>query len=867
MKLITFQKTKVQPGQEDANLTGIPSQMPVTPMLSRSKSFDDVRLSYTTQMGNYIPRSPQRLQALSDFEMDCHRCKSVEWENIVMTLPAEDKVSVRKAFVSQTVLPLITLCYGKIVVLERSDIQRKPSSISDFYERITKHMKSPLYWINYDSYASGDLASLAAGVATNARHGISMMWTSIGESDPEKNMKILGQYLGGIIDQEGREIFVVTDAGAKGRWQASSQLANSMPPYSKLTSEDKTYSNFERAAFSFMSGARYWLMAKESKELLFQTDPDVKQMETLVSVSMRIAELLMESANVPEQDTIYASIKELEKYTSPYLTGETIFIHTTPPEEWKSDFKSAIQLLQNRPPMEAFSQNVLKIALYSCRIAENIYKIQKGQMQIVWNILQNTYLTPNSSNDSKIPKISFTDGTKLVATHWNRSIRSQVRKTWGVDIPHSSNKAEMKYDSALSRWLSDKVGAKPEYINGKDIVVLWIRKSGERGGAHFENDTSFKALEGRVKDYLEKGYTVFLAGDEKAGKAAAISRRLSVFNVTQFWTLDSSSVASWGGDTRTGQFRLYDYLNRHAKSLTHIGARSGNLEAMALLGHKVEVFAYSPEEEGVSRMRAFETHDFSHSDEKDKISYNFKYIYGYDKKAASTFVVLKRYGRYFYNQATQGRYNTDLNTSVQNAVKKIEELKRKKKEMRERVKEIRSALAKGIDQTRKQQLKQEEKLYLKTIADYSASISELERFSGRHSNYLKKYGVIQPFSNQIVPSDIPPKQKSVVHSIIIKGLTTNMSAQDVKEKIESLTLPKSDGTPQKNIVLSNPQEFVENYDLLARCVSSIAHDISRFSKQIFASVYLSGSGHFLDKKNEQLFDSILIKAAKLQNTT
>ncbi|WP_329359460.1 hypothetical protein [Streptomyces sp. NBC_01483] len=41
-------------------------------------------------------------------------------------------------------------------------------------------------------------------------------------------------------------------------------------------------------------------------------------------------------------------------------------------------------------------------------------------------------------------------------------------------------------------------------------------------------------------------------------------------NLTNFWVNDKERTASWGGDTRIGQIRLYEHLRRESRTGRHL---------------------------------------------------------------------------------------------------------------------------------------------------------------------------------------------------------------------------------------------------------------------------------------------------------
>lgn len=215
---------------------------------------------------------------------------------------------------------------------------------------------------------------------------------------------------------------------------------------------------------------------------------------------------------------------------------------------------------------------------------------------------------------------------------FNSTDRLKLRNQW-----LGSDYIENKVDNKIESFLTVKHQIPKRLMINKRITILWIRKSGEKGGAHFENDTSFNAL--RCYIYTHKDELIILAGDKKGEKSTKLMNLAPkrVFDLTEFWK--ESETKDWSGNTRTGQYRLYDYLNRISKNkLKHIGSMSGGLEALALLGHEV-YFKGKNGENAVKRMEQYQQNpnikynriDFN----RHKAIYNYK---GFEKSAAKYYV-------------------------------------------------------------------------------------------------------------------------------------------------------------------------------------------------------------------------------------
>ena len=304
------------------------------------------------------------------------------------------------------------------------------------------------------------------------------------------------------------------------------------------------------------------------------------------------------------------------------------------------DMTSLSVLLINSEPEHSHGVKIYKDGNYGSSIegAMNAWKSFLGG-----EIIDNTYIVSrkglqgikSNSKESK-NKIGFAEATNYVANNWNRKVRKKVREVWGI-----SN----RYDNKIMKWLNNHQITPTKYKN-KDVIILWIRKSGENGGAHYENDTSFKLLRNYIKKNPQKMF--YLAGDDKLdamgnSKAKELGRYNNVINLTRIW--ERKDVNSWNGNSRTGQFNIYDFLKRQSKSLLHIGAMSGNLEAMALLGHKTNFRTIDDRNENPSlkRMLEYDTSDKNRENEIDKIGYNFSPIYRYEKSAAEYYMKLRHH--------------------------------------------------------------------------------------------------------------------------------------------------------------------------------------------------------------------------------
>jgi hypothetical protein len=229
-----------------------------------------------------------------------------------------------------------------------------------------------------------------------------------------------------------------------------------------------------------------------------------------------------------------------------------------------------------------------------------------ANQQMTGNI-KNTYhrdfnkdVTNSQIKNNRSYPVGF--GTTSIAENWSIANRDKVKNAWKVN---SSKDAE------IQTWLNEK--GIP--LNGKNIAILWSRFSGKKGDIHLEHDTSYMGMRQIVLEAAKHYTAIIIAGDpsatpKNANKYSNIAATfgMNVYNLTGFWQHKTATLKAWGGDTRTGQFKLYDYLHRNFAELKHLGSRSGNLEVMAMLGHTVR-YMEEPNSMGSERMEAWHEKD------------------------------------------------------------------------------------------------------------------------------------------------------------------------------------------------------------------------------------------------------------------
>ncbi|MER5888286.1 hypothetical protein ABT160_31065 [Streptomyces sp. NPDC001941] len=239
------------------------------------------------------------------------------------------------------------------------------------------------------------------------------------------------------------------------------------------------------------------------------------------------------------------------------------------------------------------------------------------------------------------------EATERIARTFTSGLRDSLRTAWGVS---RNTENDAVYDSAVGTWLEERLGLRLRTADGgarPRVAVVWSRFSGKNGEVHLEHDTSHSGVAQLIGELGDLD-AVLIVGDadprsveqdrgSKYDEIASHYNRLrqatlqreqdpasvpdaagttdedgtyapdfhaAVVNLTEFWVTHASAVGSWsesGRGLRTSQFRLYEHLDRHFTT-RHVGFRSGNLEAMALLGYQVRYLEEPNSIMGGSRM-------------------------------------------------------------------------------------------------------------------------------------------------------------------------------------------------------------------------------------------------------------------------
>lgn len=196
-------------------------------------------------------------------------------------------------------------------------------------------------------------------------------------------------------------------------------------------------------------------------------------------------------------------------------------------------------------------------------------------------------------------------GTDYIARKYSPALRDKLKERWRVNINNDENQA-------IKEWLEQK--GIP--TSGNNLLILWSRFSGKGGDIHIEHDTSYTGIRQIVYRVADMYDAIIITGDkgyvkERGSKFDDIVNDVKstihpskVFNITEFWDEKTPSLLAWGGDTRFGQFKLYEYFEKNFTHVKHLGFRSGNLEVMAMLGYTVRYMEEEGSESG-SRMLAW----------------------------------------------------------------------------------------------------------------------------------------------------------------------------------------------------------------------------------------------------------------------
>ncbi len=225
--------------------------------------------------------------------------------------------------------------------------------------------------------------------------------------------------------------------------------------------------------------------------------------------------------------------------------------------------------------------------------------------------------------------------TKYVALKFAQNpdeCRNSLRRNWlELGTLRGPDGAVLK--PRMKNFIAEQIGGHQVMPKGANIVVLWSRFTGKTGGAHIEYDSSVQGMRQLIACAFASGAEyVFITGDAPKASANAsfekkqkreqmyatlrdevmqsptgtytkqrrgggLELRLKqVVILTEFWTRPNwhdGCATQKENVKRTDQFKLWEVLHQ-ANKVKHFGARSGNLESLALLGYEVCYFEDHP---------------------------------------------------------------------------------------------------------------------------------------------------------------------------------------------------------------------------------------------------------------------------------
>ncbi|MEV7941999.1 OTU domain-containing protein, partial [Kitasatospora sp. NPDC088264] len=205
-----------------------------------------------------------------------------------------------------------------------------------------------------------------------------------------------------------------------------------------------------------------------------------------------------------------------------------------------------------------------------------------GQMAEGWGAVSKT------DYEAMVRDVTF--ASLKVSKDFSDELRERVREAWRMTSAR---------DQQIADWLTSRGITLP--AEGSKVLVLWSRFTGKATrwddlSSRMEHDTSFQGARQILREFAREHGMVIITGDPHPSRntkwdelVAEMREELgidTIHHITGFWRDGGSDPSVWTENLRTGQLRLYDFLNRRY-DMNHLGARSGNLEAAALLGHDV----------------------------------------------------------------------------------------------------------------------------------------------------------------------------------------------------------------------------------------------------------------------------------------
>lgn len=283
-----------------------------------------------------------------------------------------------------------------------------------------------------------------------------------------------------------------------------------------------------------------------------------------------------------------------------YMSGDTY----TAAVWLKLNSGSKIILLRDGDEPQDKTDKIIAPFYKECGVDGQVVQIditKKVKAKDAWNALKDNYKNLAStvvltSPDTKLNTLaeqvrttapvgwprSITAVTGLVANAWeidSDGVTKTIANMWKVV------KVEGELFAALDAYVTSKFTGKTLRDN---ILVLWSRQSGKRGGAHIELDSSYEGIRQLARYFAinQASATVLLAGDESksGGKLAGLATEsVQIVNISNMWEDSAWTKDPLKSAPYLGQFAFFKHWSR-LFNVVHLGMRSGILEAMSLMG-------------------------------------------------------------------------------------------------------------------------------------------------------------------------------------------------------------------------------------------------------------------------------------------
>jgi hypothetical protein len=287
-----------------------------------------------------------------------------------------------------------------------------------------------------------------------------------------------------------------------------------------------------------------------------------------------------------------------------YMSGDTF----TAAVWLKLNATSKIVVVKDTKEPQDKTEKIIMPFYRECGVAEQVTPLDisgtKLQAKDLWKALKES--SSDGLDKAAVDPLKA-EALKVRAVKpigWPRAITAVtgwVANAWDADAVGTGKKiaamwkvvkVEGELFKALDAFVTEKfsglTAAKQEIR--QNIVVLWSRQSGKRGGAHVELDSSFEGIRQLARYFAisEGTATVLLAGDESkgGGKLAALAaENPQIINISNMWEDAAWKEEPLKSSPYLGQFAFFSHTSK-LFNIVHVGMRSGILEAMSLMGMK-----------------------------------------------------------------------------------------------------------------------------------------------------------------------------------------------------------------------------------------------------------------------------------------